>query len=451
MGEIFRSDGLSVDDALDREGGSFDSGDALDTSRKEAAEAEERQFLADIAREASRKGPPSPSEMDRFEEDLPAPDTAYYGELVRIPGVGEPPNRCRGLSPVGFCEDGHVALGRSSCDTRYCPDHYLGWVRDGTVGAVERLAAFRAEAEGWGKRLVHVVASPEVDRVSVDRFWSLRSEAQDVVQAAGARGGYCIAHPYRTSVVAEELFRTAVQSGDLDPNVGRWTFLRRLAGGDWDRWESFVEAGPHYHFLAACEDFDPDAVPDGWVVKNVRSFSRFEKRDLESYEDMARAAWYLRTHGAAEEFRQTATWFGEMHPAAFDPAEELGATEWQFIQERAAEAVGVPIEEMRDAEGGEDAERICDVEGCEAVLHDIEDLRTYTSDVSWMQSLPPDRRHRIRAVEIWMFEEKTVIPPPSVRSSEERTREWLFETGRLYAGEDPRYARQTGLKTFDQS
>jgi hypothetical protein len=409
---------------------------------REATDADERQFLADTARDARETDRPAPSTIDRFEEDLPKPDAAYYDATVRIPGVGDPPNRCRGLSPVGFCEDGHVALGRSSCDTRYCPDHYLGWVRDGTVGAVERLAAFREAAEGWGKRLLHIVVSPTEDRVSTERFWSLRSEAQDVVQAVGARGGYCIAHPYRTSDAAERLFQTAVQEGDLDERTGRWTFLRRLAGGDWDRWESFIEPGPHYHFLAACEDFDPDAIPDGWVVKNVRSFSRFERQDRESYEDMARAAWYLRTHGAAEEGRQTATWFGEMHPASFDPAEELTAVAWDRIQREAAEAVGVPIEEMRDRDG--DGERTCEVEDCEAVLHDIEDLQTFTADTSWMRSIPPKRRHRIRAVEIWVFEE-TVIPPPAVRSSEARVREWLLETGRQYISQ----SRQVGLKAFD--
>ena len=173
---------------------------------REATEAEERQFLANTAREAREVDRPAPSTVDRFEEDLPKPDAAYYGATVRIPGVGDAPNRCRGLSPVGFCEDGHVALGRSSCDTRYCPDHYLGWVRDGTVGAVERLAAFREAAEGWGKRLLHVVASPTEDRVSTERFWSLRSDAQDAVQAAGARGGCGIPPPYRKSDAAERQY-----------------------------------------------------------------------------------------------------------------------------------------------------------------------------------------------------------------------------------------------------
>jgi hypothetical protein len=101
---------------------------------------------------------------------------------------------------------------------------------------------------------------------------------------------------------------------------------------------------------------------------------------------------------------------------------------------------------MRDVETDEGAERICEVEGCEATLHDIEDLRTFTSNAEWMRSLPPKRRHRIRAAEIWLFEE-TVIPPPSVRSSEEQLREWLLETGRVYLSQ----SRQTGLRAYNQS
>lgn len=374
--------------------------------------------------------------IDSAEDDLPTPDTAFYKGNVQIPGVGEPPNRCRGLTPVGFCESGHVRLGRSSCETRYCPDHWRGWVRNGTVSAVGRLAAFREAAEGWGKRLLHVVASPDVDRVSADLFWgSLRSDAQDAMKAVGARGGYMVAHPYRTSDRADRLFATAVEHGNWEKSRGRWSFLRDWAGGEWSEWEALVEEGPHYHGLVACEDFDPDGVPDGWVVKNVRSFSPFRKRDMEAFEDMAKAVYYLRTHAGAQDNRQSASWFGEMHPASFDPKEELGKAEWFFMQERAAEAVAMPVD-------GEDAEVLCEIDDCGAVVHDIEDLPTFLASSSWVHSLPPKRRHRLRAVQIWIFEE-TVKPPPSVRSSEHRTREWLLETGRMYAT-----SKQTGLGAF---
>jgi len=384
-------------------------------------------------------------EADSVESELPTPESAYYGETVRIPGMGDAPNRCRGLTPVGFCESGHVHLGRSSCDTRYCPDHWRGWVRDGTVSAVARLGAYREAASGWGKRLLHVVASPEVDRVSTERFWSLRSDAQDAVKAAGGRGGYMVAHPYRTSDFADEMFATAVEHGNWDARRGRWSFLRDWAdSNDWADWEELVEAGPHYHALVACEDFDPEAVPDGWVVKNIRSFSRFEKRDLEGFEDMARAAWYLRTHGAAQQGRQTATWFGEMHPAAFDPEEELTKTGWHFMEERAAEAVGLEPEEMLGGDG-EEPEVRCAIDGCESVVHDLEELRTWLSDSSWIASLPQKRIHRLRAVEMWVFEE-TQIPPPSIRGDEVRVRQWLLETGRMFTAD-----RQAGLGAFGGS
>jgi hypothetical protein len=382
-------------------------------------------------------------EVDSVEDDLPTPDSVYYGAVVKLPGVGRAPNRCRGLEPVGFCEAGHVHLGRSSCDTRYCPDHWRGWVRDGTESAVARLAAFREAATGWGKRLVHLVASPDVDRVSAERFWSLRGDAQDAVKAAGARGGYSVAHGYRTSDLADRMFEAACDHGDWEREWGRWSFLRDMAEGDWSEWEPLIEEGPHYHFLAACEDFDPDAVPDGWVVKNIRSFSRFEKRDMEAFEDMARAAYYLRTHGAAEEKRQTATWFGEMHPVAFDPAEELGSVEWQMIQERAADAVGMDPAEMRD---GEAAEEVCEIEDCEAVVHSLDELRTWMSDASWFQSLPLKRQRRLQGVEIWIIEE-TALPPPTVRGSEGNLREWLLETGRMYHGSHT--AQQTGLSSYE--
>lgn len=377
--------------------------------------------------------------VDSVEDDLPTPESAFYGETVRIPGVGEPPNRCRGLSPVGFCDAGHVHLGRSSCDTRYCPDHWGGWVRDGTQSAVARLAAFREVADGWGKRLLHVVASPDADRVSVDRFWSLRSDAQDAVRAAGVRGGYCIAHPYRTSDAADTLFAAACESGEWEKERGRWSFLRDWAGGDWDDWEPLVEAGPHYHFLAACEDFDPDAVPDGWVVKNVRSFSRFQKRDLEAFEDMARAAWYLRTHGAAQQGRQTATWFGEFHPSVFDPEEELGAVEWWAVKDRAAKAVGLEPEISSE----EEPEVRCAVDGCDAPVHELSDLRTYLSDGSWVASVPQDRIRRLQGVRLWVLDEMA-LPPPTARADEGKLREWLRETGRLYHGPSTTRGRSLG-------
>jgi len=152
----------------------------------------------------------------------------YYEDVVRLPGYGEAPNRCRPMKPVGFCEEGHTLLGRSSCGTRYCPDHWRDWIEDAVVNLVARLGAYREAQDGWGKRMCHVVASPPQDRrYSVQQMWDARSDAYDALEAAGVRGGASITHPYRTTPEADRLYQ---QSEESEEGVGKWRFFRDLAG-----------------------------------------------------------------------------------------------------------------------------------------------------------------------------------------------------------------------------
>ncbi|MFB6219664.1 MAG: hypothetical protein ABEH77_10920, partial [Halobacteriaceae archaeon] len=246
------------------------------------------------------------------------------------------PERCRPLQPVGFCEEeGHPVLGTSSCGNRGCPEHYGDWVKDGAVRDTARLAAFRQAADGAGKRLLHVVVSPPQDRRwSTRELWETRGDAYDAAEQAGVRGGAVFAHPYRDNDAGKEFFRTAVESGEWDAERGKWSLFRDAAD-DWDGMLTWIRPSPHYHILGAARDLDPDAAPDGWVIERVRSFDRFHLRDLEAYRDMLRTAWYLRTHVGVQKGRQAVTWFGDVHPALFDPAEELTAAEWERIQTNA--------------------------------------------------------------------------------------------------------------------
>jgi hypothetical protein len=202
----------------------------------------------------------------------------FYDGVVRIPGFGDAPERCRALKPVGFCDHGHTVLGRSSCGTRYCPDHWRDWNEDHVISAVSRLAAYRQSREGAERRLVHAVASPPQDRrYSAGSLWRTRSEAYEAFEAAGVRGGATVTHPYRTNERGESLFATAAREGDLEEGTGRWRFLRETAD-DWDDLGRYIEASPHYHSLAAARDVDGEAAPDGWVVKNIRSLKPLFRR-----------------------------------------------------------------------------------------------------------------------------------------------------------------------------
>jgi hypothetical protein len=380
------------------------------------------------------------------------PPTTYYEGVVRTPGFGEAPDRCRGLTPVGFCDHGHTVLGRSSCGTRYCPDHWRDWIEDAVISMVARLAAYREAVDGAEKPASHVVASPPQERrYSAREMWDTRSEAYDALEAAGVGGGPVVTHPYRTNERADNLFETAKASGDVDEETGRWAFLRDLADG-WDDMSRYVEASPHYHVPIAPRRYvDGEAAPDGWIVKRLRKLRAFDCRDTESYRDMAASAYYVLTHGGVQDGRATTTYFGEVHPSTFDPAEELTAAKWSRIQMEAEAAVKEAPDEDEGGSGGGPDE--CPREECEAVVRDMMHLPEYLEDEEWVGSVL-DRRGggarvaRLRGALAW-WDKRTDRPPPHVRSDEERMRRWLKSRGQEYQASSRRRAggQQVSLST----
>lgn len=372
------------------------------------------------------------------------PERAYYEETIRLPGFGAAPDRCLPQTPVGVCEHGHPILGRSSCETRGCPDHFRDWVEKGVIRMVARLAAYRYAQDGADKRLVHSVASaPAERRYSARAFWEARSEAYEAAEAAGVRGGAAVAHPYRTSDVGDDVFRAAVEHGHVDDDRGKWSFLRELAGDDWGEMREFVEPGPHVHILGPARDVDGDAAPEGWVVKNIRSFDRFHLNDLEAYRDMAASAYYILTHAAHQDGRQSTTYFGEVHPQGFDPTEEITAAAWEKIQMMATKAVSVrrgePADDAVTAPPDDRGPEECPREECEGEVFDLVGFEERVRSEEWkghVLSQPNGRKRwlRLRGLLVYWFEGGD-RPPPGVEVSEARYLEWLEDVGRAHTPE----------------
>jgi hypothetical protein len=274
-------------------------------------------------------------------------------------------------------------------------------------------------------------------------MWDSRSDAYDVLEAAGVRGGAAITHPYRTTAEADRLYKQ-YKNEEGDAASGKWRFFRDLAddlpGDDWEELQQYIEASPHYHTLAAVEDVDGSKAPDGWVVENIRSFDRFQYDQSESYEDLVKTAFYVLTHGAVQQGRATSTYFGEVHPNAFDPEEELTAAKWSRIQMEAERAVkGVAEETEEEGEGSAHGPDECPRDGCEGCVIDIFYLPEYLDDDDFVSHVLSHRDGRERLAQLrgmfaW-WDTRTDRPPPGALTNERQLCEWLQEQGETFMPE----------------
>lgn len=363
-----------------------------------------------------------------------APAT-YFEDVVRIPGFRESPDRCRPMKPVGFCLDGHALLGRSSCGTRYCSAHWRDWLEDAVIAIVARLGAYREVQKGAEKRMSHVTVSPPVTtRYTEPALWRARSQSYDVLNEAGGDAGAAIVHPYRTNERGDDLFDDA--KAELPKGVGKWKFLRAETE-DWDDLSKYITGAPHVHFLTAGRDIDGSRAPRGWVVERHRSFKRWHWQDMEAYESMISTAYYVLTHSADQPGRQTVTYFGDAHPATFDPEEELTTAKWQRIQLNAESAV-------KDLPGAEDEDddaahvgQECPCEGCTAMVEEFYKLREKMDTAEFRDHVRafPDgeqRWQKLRGIILWFYHGAD-RPPPNVQADEERLLRWCEYLGRRYA------------------
>ena len=387
-------------------------------------------------RDLTHYGNRSPAGWDEIAAGKPElAERAYYEDAIRLPGFGRQPERCMARKPVGFCDThGHVEIASASpCSTRGCPEHSHMWRKGAAENMVARLAAYRQiQPDGPGRRLLHVPTSPDPSRRwTAEAFWDARSASYDAVKAVGGRGGVTVPHPYRTSDEGDWLFEQAVEGGDWDREAGKWSLLRDAAD-DWSEMVEYVEPAPHYHHLVALEDFDTDAIPSGQVVKNIRALEPFQLRDMTAYRDMAATAMYLLSHAAFEPAgleggRNTVTYFGEVHPNSFDPAEELTAAEWNTIQRMAERAVRTdPSEDVAAEALDEPDRRSCTVDGCDGEIVGIGELRDWLRDPTWLNSIG-EKQATILEGAIGWIEEQGDRPPPS--TDPENIRRWLYQRG----------------------
>jgi hypothetical protein len=187
-----------------------------------------------------------------------------------------------------------------------------------------------------------------------------------------------------------------------------------------------------------------DDAPGDWVVDNLGSLSRFEIDDESCYQEMAGRLGYILSHAADQDGKMTTTYFGEVHPAAFSPEEELTDDELATIDQMVQKVVGLD-------DSGRGPEE-CPHEGCECRVLPLHKLSDRLDDDDWVDSVRDHtdggRRLAILRGTRAYIKGLTDRPPPSAQTSAEQLKTWLKKQGQVAAGTSNRPS-QTRQSTFD--
>jgi len=370
---------------------------------------------------------PEPSEPTRVDERAARSSPSGWSEELgrfgsepwRLPGFGESGPKCGVWYPDNVCSEcGHVDMNAHKCGRRTCPDCWSMWAKEASVRATVRVQGFRYVHDF--KQVVHATVSPTEGDIMTEReFYKGKKKAAEIAQEKGFKGCAVVAHPWRVTDEAKEMYRA------VDRDVGIWVWLRRNYTES--EIKQLIYWSPHYHIIGpSTPDMEPASDSDEWVYKFIRSVKPMGgASDREAHEDVYGAFRYLLSHtGWPEgETKQAITWYGDLANAVFV---EDATEDWQIqkpsegvrnsIQRHTEEVAGVSVEED-DGAGVEDArddEGDCPCEDCDGVLIDVLDVERYLRH----NEPPPDVARVMTTCYEWRLG-RLQLPPGLKRPSTE--------------------------------
>lgn len=327
---------------------------------------------------------------------------------LTIPGRGDRPGDCGDYLPLKFCPDcGGEHMLEHRCKGRRCPNCESIWTGERAEAATVRLQAARlAEPDGYSRRAIHAVASPEDLGTSVGAFWRGAAKAYELGREHGIRGGAVVPHAFRVKAEVKAEYREGVQNGEIR-GMGIWKWLKDERA---QNWRASVFYSPHYHIIGLCKDM-VESTPeedDGWILKNIRPLEAVEgAEDSEAHDDVYGAFHYLLSHLSfdPEASNHSVRWFGEMAYCNFSASEVL-----ELREELALESA---VEDLRDESIGKEEPHTCE-KGCgDTVLESIREARRLLENERWCNKIGSEQQARLLAAWRWVAGEEA--PPPGLK------------------------------------
>ena len=218
-------------------------------------------------------------------------------------GKGEKGKDCGELIPVFSCQVCHkVHFVKKQCRQKSCPDCWEWWVVSTTKKICLRLLHPKARWLNKGKRLVHLIISPDptriwdyVDPVTGEFNVHLRiEEALNYLHAKsnGEISGVFIFHPFRPNERYYEERREEMEEEDENPEkeLKKWEWIRSKPN-----WFDYVKFSPHLHFVGYVGWLKPPQEGEKFVYKLLKN-REGKYSGIKDKRDVYAVVYYVLTH-----------------------------------------------------------------------------------------------------------------------------------------------------------
>ena len=332
--------------------------------------------------------------------------SVYADSSVTLPGKGDRGKNCGQWYPQQFCDScGEPRFGESRCLERSCPECWRAWSKQRAVGIIERLQKARETADsGLEKRAVHAVASPPegeiTSLVDVDRGFRT---AYEKAKEAGIHGGTAIFHGFRVTDEAKQQWAIETDSGDNGPKLWQWVREHNT------HWRELTYWSPHYHILGIAPEVESNN--SDWIIERIRTLDNYERSNLDSYRDIAKAAMYIISHTTFESntSKDSIRWYGSLATSKFSADENMSSGVIDVIERKSAEAVDEP---QKNTGSGED-EPEC--ENCGSTgFSSIFEAGGALMDKGWCNRIDREQERRLNTAFQWAIGE--IEPPPGLKN-----------------------------------
>lgn len=200
------------------------------------------------------------SYIESYVQSLISDAPGYVLSWIMV-GRGEVGVNCGVPVATKGCDNpdcGKIYYVRHKCRRRACPTCYKGWIYEESTKITARLLSYESIKRNKGKRLVHLILSPDGPFAPGTReeLRALFNDGYKYLKEKGVEGGALVFHAFRTTKDAKRKAKAA--------HMKKWAWIRKQ-----ENYERYIVYSPHMHCICFVGHLKKPEEGEKWIYKTI--------------------------------------------------------------------------------------------------------------------------------------------------------------------------------------